>query len=64
MNALDECHARGFLYKAVGMCNQVKTDVTKCLRAERIERTRKNREAAKAKREATVALWKEIDENS
>jgi COX assembly protein 2 len=64
MNALDECHARGFLYKAVGMCNQVKTDVTKCLRAERIERTRKNREAAKAKREATAALWKEIDENS
>lgn len=64
MNALDECHARGFLYKAVGMCNGIKRDVTKCLRAERLERTRLNREAAKEKRAAIKAKWAEIEANS
>jgi len=64
MQALDECHARGFLWKAVGMCNQAKRDVTKCLRAERIERTRQNREAAREKRQQVVAAWKEIETNS
>ncbi|KAI5846961.1 cytochrome c oxidase biogenesis protein Cmc1-like protein [Tricharina praecox] len=64
MIALDECHARGFLYKASGMCNQAKRDVTKCLRAERIERTRKNREKANEKRQETVQMWKDIDKNS
>lgn len=64
MNALDECHARGFLWKAVGMCNQAKRDVNKCLRAERLERTRLNREAAKIKRAHLEAKWAEIDANS
>ena len=45
------------------MCNQVKIDVTKCLRAERIERTRIHREAAKEKRAAVERAWKEIDDN-
>lgn len=64
MNALDECHARGFLWKAVGMCNGVKRDVTLCLRAERLERTRKNREAAREKRKQVEDAWKKIDMNS
>lgn len=64
VKALDDCHARGFLYKAVGMCNQIKRDVTKCLRAERIERTRKNREVAMKKRAEVVAAWREIDSKS
>lgn len=46
------------------MCNDVKRDVTKCLRAERIERTRVHREAAMEKRAKTKELWKEIDQNS
>ncbi|KAF8543423.1 hypothetical protein BDD12DRAFT_726291 [Trichophaea hybrida] len=62
--ALDACHARGFLYKASGMCNGAKHDVTLCLRAERLERTRKNRELAKQKRDQTKAMWQEIDQNS
>ncbi len=64
MNALDECHARGFLYKAVGMCNQIKRDLTKCLRAERIERTRQNRAASKMKREHIQQVWADIEAES
>jgi len=64
MQILDECHARGFMWKAMGMCNGAKTDVNKCLRAQRLERTKKNREVAKAKREEIKAKWAEIDENS
>jgi len=64
MNILDECHARGFMWKAVGMCNGAKTQVNLCLRAQRLERTKKNREAAKAKRENIKEKWAEIDANS
>ncbi|KFY31057.1 hypothetical protein V493_01421 [Pseudogymnoascus sp. VKM F-4281 (FW-2241)] len=64
MNMLDECHSRGFLYKAVGMCNGVKRDVTVCLRAQRVERTAANREKARIKREQIKAIWAKIDEES
>jgi COX assembly protein 2 len=64
MNALEECHARGFLYKAVGNCNKAKHAVNMCLRAERLERTKENREKAMEKRRQTEALWAEIDQNS
>ena len=64
MNILDECHARGFLWKSMGMCNDAKTQVNKCLRAQRLERTRLNREAAKVKRERIKEKWAEIDNNS
>ncbi|KAL8700650.1 MAG: hypothetical protein Q9201_005336 [Fulgogasparrea decipioides] len=62
MAALDECHAQGFLHKLVGNCNSIKTEVNKCLRAERLEKTARNREEAKKKREKTLAMWREIDE--
>ncbi|TVY88463.1 COX assembly mitochondrial protein [Lachnellula willkommii] len=64
MTILDECHARGFLWKSVGMCNDAKTAVNMCLRAQRLERTRKNREAAKVKNQEIRAKWAEIDSNS
>ena len=64
MTALDECHARGFLWKTMGMCTNLKTEVNKCLRAERLERTAHNREQAKVKREKIKAVWAEIDANS
>ena len=64
MMALDECHARGFLWKSLGMCNSAKTQVNKCLRAQRLERTKLNREKAKAKNEEIRAKWAEIDANS
>lgn len=61
---LDECHARGFFWKSVGMCNAAKRNVTKCLRAERLERTMKNREAAIGKRVQITEKWAEIEQNS
>lgn len=64
MNILDECHARGFLWKAMGQCNDAKTQVNKCLRAQRLERTRLNREAAKAKSQAIKEKWAETAANS
>lgn len=59
MNMLDECHAQGFLFKAVGNCNEIKRNVNRCLGAERYERARKNREKARANREKIEKLWKE-----
>ncbi|KAL2357700.1 cytochrome c oxidase biogenesis protein Cmc1-like protein [Cryomyces antarcticus] len=64
MAALDECHARGFLWKAVGMCNEAKHNVNMCLRAERLQRTAQNRAIAKAERAKIQEKWKEIDANS
>lgn len=64
MALLDECHARGFLYKAIGGCNRAKHDVNMCLRAERLERTKVNRERAKVERQKVLEKWQEIDANS
>ncbi|GAB7363562.1 hypothetical protein MBLNU230_g3829t1 [Neophaeotheca triangularis] len=64
MTALEECHARGFLWKSMGMCSNLKTEVNKCLRAERLERTKENRERAREKRERVQKVWAEIDANS
>lgn len=64
MTALDECHARGFLFKAIGGCNDAKTAVNKCLRAERLQRTAENREKAKRERERIQKAWAEVDANS
>lgn len=64
MDALEECHARGFLWKSMGMCNEAKTAVNKCLRKARLERTARNREEALAKRAKMKEIWNEIDDNS
>jgi COX assembly protein 2 len=48
----------------MGMCNEAKTAVNKCLRAQRLERTKANREVAKKKNEEIRQKWKEIDANS
>lgn len=64
MAILDECHARGFMWKAIGMCNGAKTNVNRCLRAQRLERTAKNREMAKEKRKEREDMWRKIDEES
>lgn len=57
MTALDECHARGFLYKAVGNCNDIKRDVNKCLSAERSDRAKRNRDDARNKRARIEEIW-------
>ena len=57
MNALDECHARGFLYKALGNCNDIKRDVNKCLSAERSARAKRNRDVARDNRKRIEQIW-------
>ncbi|QKX52990.1 uncharacterized protein TRUGW13939_00061 [Talaromyces rugulosus] len=57
MNALDECHAHGFLWKAVGQCNDIKRDVNRCLSAERLQRAKNNREQAMEKRSRIEKIW-------
>ena len=61
--ALEECHARGFLWKVTGNCSEAKYKVNMCLRGLRLERTRLNREAAKEKREKIKQAWAELDAN-
>ncbi|KAL2113330.1 hypothetical protein VUR80DRAFT_4382 [Thermomyces stellatus] len=50
INALEECHARGFLYKSAGMCNDAKRKVNECLWTQRQKRAANNREEARARR--------------
>ncbi|KAJ5554902.1 hypothetical protein N7535_007345 [Penicillium sp. DV-2018c] len=57
MNALDECHAKGFLHKAIGSCNDIKRDVNKCLSAERYERAKRNRDEARSNRRRVEEIW-------
>lgn len=64
MVALDECHAKGFLWKSMGMCNDAKEALNQCLRAERAKRVGANRTGAENKNAKIRAMWKEIDENS
>jgi len=64
MTAFEQCHARGFLWKSAGMCNGVKEELSKCLRAERAKHQTSNRTTAEDKKQRIRQMWKEIDENS
>ena len=64
MNALEECHAKGFMWKAMGMCNDAKQNLVDCLRAERLKSQSSNRNNVQDKKARVRQLWKEIDENS
>ncbi|KAF3051592.1 hypothetical protein E8E11_011087 [Didymella keratinophila] len=59
--ALEECHARGFLWKVTGNCTDAKYRVNMCLRGLRLERTRQNREQALEKRQHIKKVWAELD---
>jgi COX assembly protein 2 len=58
--ALEECHAKGFLHKASGGCNDAKERVNQCLREERAKVQAENRAAARAKRDRIKNLEKEL----
>lgn len=62
MNALEECHARGFLFKATGGCNSIKAEVNKCLSGERGKKSQKNRETGLQRRARIEAVWAKMDE--
>ncbi|RMJ14600.1 hypothetical protein BHE90_010351 [Fusarium euwallaceae] len=58
--ALEECHAKGFMHKAIGSCNDAKDKVSACLRAERAKTQAVNRAAARAKRDKIKEQQKEL----
>ncbi|KAJ5519952.1 hypothetical protein N7463_000405 [Penicillium fimorum] len=65
MTALDECHAKGFLHKVIGSCNDIKRDVNKCLSGERYERAKRNRDDARSNRRRIEEIWakeRELDQ--
>ncbi len=64
MIAFEECHAKGFLWKSMGMCNKAKQELGQCLREERLKHQRSNQTAAQEKKQRIKQMWKEIDENS
>ncbi|KAI5465980.1 cytochrome c oxidase biogenesis protein Cmc1-like protein [Mariannaea sp. PMI_226] len=57
---LEECHAKGFMHKAVGSCNDAKEKVNQCLRAERSKVQADNRAIARAKRDKLKEAQKEL----
>ena len=57
MMALEECHARGFLWKATGMCDQQKRDLNKCFMEERKARTKARLAVAKENRKKLEETW-------
>jgi len=52
------------MWKVFGNCTEAKHKVNMCLRAQRLDRTKVNREKAKEKRQHIQKVWAEIDENS
>lgn len=60
MNALEECHAKGFLYKSLGNCNTAKQNVVDCLKVARQKRLDENRTNAQAKKEEHRLKVKEL----
>ena len=64
MLAFEECHAKGFMWKATGKCNKLKTELDDCLKKERAKSQKGNRERAKSSKDKIRELWKDIDENS
>ncbi|KAI0646836.1 UPF0287-domain-containing protein [Trametes meyenii] len=62
IQALDACHVDGWS-RWTGACNQAKHDLNMCLRKERIDRTTKNREDAKIRRQKTEQAWKDLHDD-
>ncbi|EHK40915.1 uncharacterized protein TrAtP1_004296 [Trichoderma atroviride] len=58
--ALEECHAKGFMHKATGACNDEKRLVDKCLREARSAKQAENRTAARAKRDKLKEQQREL----
>lgn len=63
MDALEECHRRDFLTKALGMCNFEKDELSKCLHSTRVddsrERIRMSRERLKKDEERRRRAYEE-----
>ncbi|KAJ1987917.1 hypothetical protein H4R33_002645 [Dimargaris cristalligena] len=59
---LNACHEQRNVAKFFGACNDLKNELTLCLRADRKERSRKNLDAARKKKAEVDRAWKDIEE--
>ena len=64
INQLEDCHKAGFLARFNGQCNDIKKELTLCLRAERLARQRVNQEKAKQRNAKAQVAWQEIEKES
>ncbi|PWZ00499.1 UPF0287-domain-containing protein [Testicularia cyperi] len=64
IQALNECHAKGWFHKITGGCNDIKHDLNMCLRAERLDRTAQHIQASRENRKKTEQIWKKIEDES
>jgi COX assembly protein 2 len=62
--ALEECHARGLLWKSMGMCGGAKDQLSKCLKGERTKQLAVNQSSSGEKKQKIKQLWEEVDRNS
>lgn len=62
--ALDECHREDFVPRAFGLCNDVKQQLTLCLRAARIEHATTNRARATEKQKLFAEKTRRMDEEA
>ncbi|XP_055525792.1 COX assembly mitochondrial protein 2 homolog [Wyeomyia smithii] len=61
INLLKQCHTENKLAKFVGVCNAADQKVLNCLKKERIERSRLNRENAKKKQQRTQERMRQFE---
>ncbi|KAG7580072.1 hypothetical protein FFLO_00043 [Filobasidium floriforme] len=61
IQAINECHARGFLARLKGDCNAAREALNLCLRKERLDRTARNSENAKLRNEKKKQAWESLD---
>lgn len=62
IEALEECHRQGYISKIFGSCNNFKDELTKCLKSERLDRSRENSLKAIEKRKKIEQRWKQMEE--
>jgi len=60
VEVLESCHARGFLWKVLGNCNDAKRRVNECMIAVRAERQRQNRIQARESRDKFQQSLKDL----
>ncbi|WOO83854.1 COX assembly mitochondrial protein 2 [Vanrija pseudolonga] len=61
IKALHACHDKSAWSRFTGMCNDEKDALNLCLRKERIDRTTRNREAAKDRTRKKAEAWAALD---
>ncbi|XP_055587783.1 COX assembly mitochondrial protein 2 homolog [Uranotaenia lowii] len=62
INLLKKCHEENQFAKFIGVCNTFDQQVVNCLRKERQDQSRRNREQAKAKQLLVQERMRKFDE--